>query len=72
MRRGLRRGGRRDPLLLPLLVGLGVGELSVGAARVGGRARAAVRALDAGAAGAARRGARCARRTPPSVARASR
>ena len=39
-----------DPLLLPLLVGLGVGELSVGAARVGAT-RAAVRALDAAAAG---------------------
>ena len=38
-----------DPLLLPLLVGLGVRELSVGAARVGAT-RAAVRALDAGAA----------------------
>src|SRR5215208_8019540 len=39
-----------DPVLLPLLVGLGVGELSVGAARVGAT-RAAVRALDAAAAG---------------------
>jgi multiphosphoryl transfer protein len=38
-----------DPVLLPLLVGLGVGELSVGAARVGAT-RAAVRALDAAAA----------------------
>jgi phosphoenolpyruvate-protein kinase (PTS system EI component) len=38
-----------DPLLQPLLVGLGVRELSTGAARVG-VARAAVRALDAGAA----------------------
>jgi phosphoenolpyruvate-protein kinase (PTS system EI component) len=35
-----------EPLMLPLLVGLGVGELSVGAARVGAT-RAAVRALDA-------------------------
>jgi len=34
-----------DPLLLPLLVGLGVRELSTGAARVGAT-RAAVRALD--------------------------
>jgi phosphoenolpyruvate-protein kinase (PTS system EI component) len=34
-----------DPLLVPLLVGLGVGELSVGAARVGA-VRAWVRALD--------------------------
>ena len=38
-----------DPLLLPLLVGLGVRELSTGAARVGAT-RAAVRALDAAAA----------------------
>ena len=35
-----------DPLLQPLLVGLGVRELSTGAARVGAT-RAAVRALDA-------------------------
>jgi phosphoenolpyruvate-protein kinase (PTS system EI component) len=35
-----------DALMLPLLVGLGVGELSVGAARVG-ETRAAVRGLDA-------------------------
>jgi phosphoenolpyruvate-protein kinase (PTS system EI component) len=38
-----------DPLLQPLLVGLGVRELSTGAARVGAT-RAAVRALDATAA----------------------
>jgi phosphoenolpyruvate-protein kinase (PTS system EI component) len=38
-----------DPLLQPLLVGLGVRELSTGAARVGAT-RAAVRALDASAA----------------------
>jgi phosphoenolpyruvate-protein kinase (PTS system EI component) len=38
-----------DPLVRPLLIGLGVDELSVGAARVG-QTRAAVRALDAGAA----------------------
>jgi phosphoenolpyruvate-protein kinase (PTS system EI component) len=37
-----------DPLLAPLLVGLGVAELSVGAARVG-TVREWVRALDAGA-----------------------
>ena len=42
-----------DPVAVPLLVGLGVGELSVGAARVG-RVRAWVRALDhAAATGAA-------------------
>jgi phosphoenolpyruvate-protein kinase (PTS system EI component) len=35
-----------DPVLVPLLVGLGVGELSVGAARVGA-VRAWIRALDA-------------------------
>jgi phosphoenolpyruvate-protein kinase (PTS system EI component) len=35
-----------EPLVLPLLVGLGVDELSVGAARVGAT-REAVRALDA-------------------------
>jgi phosphoenolpyruvate-protein kinase (PTS system EI component) len=35
-----------DPIAMPLLVGLGVGELSVGAARVG-TVRAWVRALDA-------------------------
>ena len=38
-----------DPIAVPLLVGLGVGELSVGAARVG-RVRAWVRALDHAAA----------------------
>ena len=38
-----------DPVALPLLVGLGVRELSTGAARVGAT-RAAVRALDAAAA----------------------
>jgi len=38
-----------DPLMLPLLVGLGVDELSVGAARVG-ETRAAVRGLEAAAA----------------------
>ncbi len=38
-----------EPLVLPLLIGLGVDELSVGAARVGAT-RAAVRALDASAA----------------------
>ncbi len=38
-----------DPLLMPLLVGLGVRELSTGAARVGAT-RAAVRALDVAAA----------------------
>jgi phosphoenolpyruvate-protein kinase (PTS system EI component) len=37
-----------DPVLVPLLVGLGVAELSVGAARVGA-VRAWVRTLDAGA-----------------------
>jgi phosphoenolpyruvate-protein kinase (PTS system EI component) len=37
-----------DPVLVPLLVGLGVTELSVGAARVGA-VRGWVRALDAGA-----------------------
>ena len=43
-----------DPLAVPLLVGLGVGELSVGAARVG-RVRAWVRSLEhAAAADAAR------------------
>ena len=39
-----------EPVMVPLLVGLGVEELSVGAARVGAT-RAAVRALDAAAAG---------------------
>jgi multiphosphoryl transfer protein len=39
-----------EPLTIPLLVGLGVDELSVGAARVAAT-RAAVRALDAAAAG---------------------
>jgi phosphoenolpyruvate-protein kinase (PTS system EI component) len=38
-----------DPVLVPLLVGLGVGELSVGAARVAA-VRELVRGLDAGAA----------------------
>jgi phosphoenolpyruvate-protein kinase (PTS system EI component) len=38
-----------EPLMVPLLVGLSVDELSVGAARVGAT-RAAIRALDAGAA----------------------
>jgi phosphoenolpyruvate-protein kinase (PTS system EI component) len=37
-----------DPVLVPLLAGLGVSELSVGAARVGA-VRAWIRALDAGA-----------------------
>jgi phosphoenolpyruvate-protein kinase (PTS system EI component) len=37
-----------DPVVMPLLVALGVDELSVGAARVG-QTRAAIRALDAGA-----------------------
>ena len=39
-----------EPVMVPLLVGLGVEELSVGAARVGAT-RAAVRALDAAGAG---------------------
>jgi phosphoenolpyruvate-protein kinase (PTS system EI component) len=37
-----------DPLLVPLLVGLGIGELSVGPARVAAT-RGWIRALDAGA-----------------------
>jgi phosphoenolpyruvate-protein kinase (PTS system EI component) len=41
-----------DPIALPLIVGLGVDELSVGAARVG-EVRGWVRALDAGCAAAA-------------------
>jgi phosphoenolpyruvate-protein kinase (PTS system EI component) len=43
-----------DPAIAPLLVRLGVDELSVGAARVG-PTRAAIRALDAGQAGVATR-----------------
>ena len=38
-----------DPVLVPLLIGMGVGELSVGAARVSG-VRALVRAIDRAAA----------------------
>jgi phosphoenolpyruvate-protein kinase (PTS system EI component) len=43
-----------DPAVMPLLVALGVDELSVGAARVGAT-RAAIRALDAREVGAATR-----------------